>query len=243
MSLPKEGMHKGKITGSPVIAEAKTGAVMFVVPCKLTESEVAWGGKHQMVLIGKDGTPNQNTIKTIKAVFGCAGTLEEIDALQDKDCTDIDVEFTDCKHETYTPDGEGVTGDVTVFKTGWMNPPGGASLMPEPTDRNALLAKYRVKFAALSGGKPATKPATKAVEKKVEPEKKASGPPKRSSTAVTAPTATMDEAVQAFTKSGLPEEAWFAASKEFSGQDDDNEKLTIQHLGLMKQKFEQAAQS
>lgn len=241
MSLPKEGTHIGKLSGAPVVADAKTGAVLFVVPCELTDENASWRGKHQMVLIQKDGTVNQNTIKTLRTVFAVDGSLESILALQDRDCVGMEVEFSDCKHEVYTP--EGSAEEVMQFRTGWMNPVGGSSVMPDPVDRQALLNKFRSKFAALSGGKPAAKSAAKVTETKTEPKTAPKSPPgKRTSTAATAPTATMDETIEAFTKMGGKDEDWFAAMREFAGQDDDNEKLTIQQLGLMKQKFEQAAQ-
>lgn len=241
MSLPKEGMHLATITGRAIVTEYDSGSMGFEFPVKIDDDEVAWSGTARIIIVLKDNSISENGVKSLKQTFGIDGSLESICDLCENDLPVTQVEFNDCKHETYK--------DNLQFKLGFLNPVGGGS-RSVPADRKSIIAKYSSRFRALAGG---SKPATPAKSEPKKEEKKASstpaqppkkGPPSAPTRTIQAPTATQDEAWEACVKVGIASnenpEPWFAAIDATFGDGtrEKQDSITIQQWGQLKQKLE-----
>lgn len=166
--IPAAGTYPARINGQAVVYETEKGAVCVALPVSLVGSDPAWSGKHTMTIVKQDGTIQQRSIETLKAVFP---EWDGVDPfwLEDNDLTNYDLEVVG-EHENYTRPGE--AEERVTFKIQWLNTPGGGggAKMPqrmEAKDRKALLTKFGSKFKALSGG--ASKPATAAAPKAAAP--------------------------------------------------------------------------
>lgn len=202
--IPQPGTYQGKVNGAVVVYEAESGALCLAIPVILTNSDVAWHGKHTMVLVKKDGEVVSRSMQTLKEVFPGFDGVDPF-WLTEQDLGEVVFDLV-CVHEEFTPQPTENNPDpqpVMAFKTQWLNAPGGGSRMPDMADRKAILAKYGNKFRALAGGKPAAKPsaAASAPAKAAEaPAAKApakapptkGGPPAKAKAAK--PTATVEEA-------------------------------------------------
>ncbi len=201
--IPQPGTYQGKTNGALVVYEAESGSLCVAIPVILTNSEIAWHGKHTMVLVKKDGEIQGRVNQTLKEVFNWDG-LDPF-WLTEQDFGDITFDLV-CAHEEFTPRATEDNPDpqpVMAFKIQWLNAPGGGSRMPEMADRKAILAKYGNKFRALAGGKkpePAkAAPAAAAKPAAAPAPAKKSGPP-----AAKAKPAALEATV---------EEAWAACTK------------------------------
>jgi hypothetical protein len=257
VQLPNAGTHIGKMNGPVVFAEASSGAFCIYLPVLLCESEIAWHGKHVMVLVNKDGEVQGRNLQTLKEVFGWDGKLETAE----EHFAGIDPYITFdlvCEHEEFTPEGKDEA--VMGFKVKWLNVRGGGSRMPAPIDMKSAIAKYGNKFRALSGGKPSPKPAAAAATP-AKPAAKAAatpaktppakgGPPAKGAKTAGGqkPTATLDEAWAAC-QAARPDlnddqngEIWYSKIEEMFGAGKTPDDLSIQDFGALKVAFETPAE-
>lgn len=256
--LPPEGRHAPvNITAqvSVYLTESENPALCVAIPLKFGTEDWAWSGKHTMTLIKQDGTPMTNNIDTLKEIFGWDGEdpfwlmWEDPEAqTTPRDLTQIPFSITG-EHKEYTPSagGEPRMG----FQIKWLNPLNRTGMkIPQAADRSKVLAMFGKTFRSLATA-PAAAPTKAAAEKPAEkpkaaaPEKKAApstppAPAKRTAPAGMAPTATMQEAWEAFVKAnpGTAEKdmeaAWFKLLQTDMFPGVDLADLTIQQWGQVK---------
>ena len=144
MEIPNEGKYVCKLNGQLVIYEASTGSLCAAVPCVMVDDGFTF--KHTMVLVKADGTIQTRTTDTLKTVFDWDG----VDPFW---LMDSSVDGGALRAIEFEIVGGPETGDKggQYFKSQWLNPLGGGMKTPVAADRQAVLAKYGSKFAALAG--------------------------------------------------------------------------------------------
>lgn len=253
--LPNPGAYTAVTTGAMVIKEADTGSLTVQIPCKITNGDVAWSGKHTATLINRDGEAKERTIADLAEIFGVDfGTSDLFFVLQDVEAGQHEFEVV-LKHEEARELKEGERELRWYAKVEWMNVlgKGGGVNMPEPLDakgKKDLLTKFSRTFKAIAGGGQApaaasTKPAAK-ITAKPTPATTPSRPaaaassPARKTTGAQKRTATQDEVWEAYRK-GFPDidetEAttnFWAAADEIAGE---GATPTIQQWGAVADKL------
>jgi hypothetical protein len=215
-----------------VVYEAGTGSLCLAIPVTLTSGDVAWTGRHTETLFTSDGAARTKVVDNIKRLFGWNGLLELVNPQNPEEGfilegldpdNQVSLEFADCHVEEYTPQGS--TEVREVFKIGWMNPPGGASNMPEPvSDRNAFLAKWSSKFKAVSGGgsKKQAVPSAAAAGVVLADPQKAAAAPQRAAAAPAGPSRRTSNATSAMPRTSTLDEVWAGLKKKHPSDIEDS---------------------
>jgi hypothetical protein len=251
MALPKTGAHVAHLASQVIIYETKDGALCAAVQGKLADENYTL--KSTQTLVKQDGTVNQRTVDAMRKLFGDPMDSENLiyryeetpeTAVEDIEGAGmIAFEFViEHKQDTDKESGE----PYTYASVQWLNVPGGGVKMPDPVDRKKIVAKYGAKFRALSGGKSVAKTA----EAPAKEEKKTGPTPPGKKSAdrkavdeALAPTATMDEAWEAFighkSRKGKSEDAnaeiWYAKILElFQIESDGAADLSLKQYGALK---------
>lgn len=221
--LPQPGTWKAK-TARGVVYETEGGALMVAFDFGV-DAETSIVGR--VCLVKKDGEVLQNNVRNLKEAFGWDGT--DPFWLADTDHSDREVEIV-VEMET---DQNG-TARPTVK---WINAPGrgGGLGAIRPADRNSVLAKYGMKFRALSGGTPVRTAPAKAPVATPAP---AAPPARQAPPVVAAPPATVQDAWGVFCKAAgdqddkALEEMWYKALAELV-QGKDQSRFTPEDWGLV----------
>ena len=208
--LPQPGTYKAK-TAQGVVYETEGGALMVAFDFGIDEQTSIVG---RVCLVKKDGEVLQNNVRSLKEAFGWDGA--DPFWLADTDLSDREVEIV-----VEMEAGQDGQARPTVR---WINAPGRGGGMAgiRPADRNAVLAKYGMKFRALAGGT-SIKPATTA-PKAPPPAARPAPAPKP---AVMAAPTTIQEAWEAFCQAAGTsfdeqqlQALWYKAVAELTGKDD-----------------------
>lgn len=138
--LPQPGTYKAK-TAQGVVYETDGGALMVAFDFGIDEQTSIVG---RQCLVSKAGEVMQNTVRSLKEAFGWDGA--DPFWFADTDLSDRDVEIV-----VEMERGQDGREHANVR---WINAPGRAGGLSsvKPADRKAVLAKYGMKFRALSGG-------------------------------------------------------------------------------------------
>lgn len=208
--LPQPGTYKAK-TAQGVVYETEGGALMVAFDFGIDEQTSIVG---RVCLVKKDGEVLQNNVRSLKEAFGWDGA--DPFWLADTDLSPREVEIV-----VEMEAGQDGQARPTVR---WINAPGRGGGMAgiKPADRNAVLAKYGMKFRALAGGT-SIKPATTA-PKAPPPAARPAPAPKP---AVMAAPTTIQEAWEAFCQAAGTsfdeqqlQALWYKAVAELTGKDD-----------------------
>ncbi len=217
-AIPNPGEYPAKTNGKMVVYETDEGALCVAIPVALTNSEVAWSGKHTATIGTREGELKTKTIANLKKIFPEWDGVNPF-LLEDMDTSAIDFSIVG-EHSEYTPAGE--SEPVTTFKIIFLNPPGGSANMPEPVaERKAVLTKWSGKFKANAPAQPAKKAAPTTTAS-------AAGKPTASSGATSKPASSgppsrRSNATSAMARTSSAEEVWkaFSESKANEGKNDD----------------------
>ena len=208
--LPQPGTYKAK-TAQGVVYETEGGALMVAFDFGIDEQTSIVG---RVCLVKKDGEVLQNNVRSLKEAFGWDGA--DPFWLADTDLSPREVEIV-----VEMEAGQDGQARPTVR---WINAPGRGGGMAgiKPADRNAVLAKYGMKFRALAGGT-SIKPATTATK---APPPAARPAPAPKPAVMAAPT-TIQEAWEAFCQAAGTsfdeqqlQALWYKAVAELTGKDD-----------------------
>ena len=217
----ENGTYPAKPTGKVHVGDHANG-------CLICNMEFAFddGGariSYTFWMTKKDGSINEQAIKTLKEVFGWDGAdpfwLEEHGA----EFAEIPVELN-VENETFIGKGDGQ--EHTALKVKFVNPAGGGGgNQIANSDRKALMAKYGAKLRAVSGG---TSPAKKSAPAKAPAAPVQKAPPAAKKSAATTPSdvivcwKVISDAMADKPKEDL-ETQWFAILKDVCGEKDQSE--------------------